>query len=204
MITIVDYGLGNLFSIQNIIKKVGGTATISADPEEISRAKKIILPGVGAFDEGIANIDRLGLRTVLQERAAAGIPMLGICLGMQLMLDASEEGSLPGLGLVGGRVSRFPSDVAGAKLRIPHVGWNEVKASGANALLADFEAQSRFYFIHSFYANLENAADEMLQTSYGINFSSGFARGNVRGVQFHPERSHRFGKQLFKNFVFNC
>lgn len=200
MITIVDYNMGNLGSILNMLKKIGQPARISADPAEIASAERLILPGVGAFDAGMANLERSGLipllnRRVLEER----IPVLGICLGMQLMTRRSEEGTRSGLGWVDAEALRFrPED---ASLKVPHMGWNRVMPARPSPLTDELPEEPRFYFVHSFYVRCRDKPDVLLTTPYGEAFASAFQHGNVWGVQFHPEKSHKFGMALLRNFA---
>lgn len=201
MIVVVDYGAGNIGSVLNMIRKVGGQATASAKPEELRSAQKILLPGVGSFDNAMGKLDQLELVQPLQDCAAAGIPLFGICLGMQLLSYGSEEGVLPGLGLIPGRVRRFQFDADHSMLKIPHMGWNQVSMCKKHPLADGLETEARFYFVHSYHYECENPADELIKTHYGYDFTSGVQRGNIMGVQFHPEKSHRFGMQLFKNFI---
>lgn len=201
MIVVVDYGAGNIGSVLNMIRKVGGQATASAKPEELRSAQKILLPGVGSFDNAMRKLDQLELVQTLQDCAAAGIPLFGICLGMQLLSYSSEEGVLPGLGLIPGRVRRFQFDADHSMLKIPHMGWNQVSMCKKHPLADGLETEARFYFVHSYHYECENPTDELIKTHYGYDFTSGVQRGNIMGVQFHPEKSHRFGMQLFKNFI---
>ncbi len=201
MITVVDYGAGNIGSVLNMIRKVGGQAVASCQPEAVMASKKILLPGVGSFDNAVTRLSGLGLLDVLRERASAGVPLFGICLGMQLLSDASEEGSLTGLGLVPGRVRRFRFEGEQAGLKVPHMGWNHVVPAKDHALCRGLEDGARFYFVHSYYFDCQEPHDILFQTTYGREFASGVQRGNVMGVQFHPEKSHRFGMQLLKNFI---
>lgn len=203
MITIVDYGMGNLGSIRNMLKKIGVEAQISADPEVVARAGKLILPGVGAFDAGMENLARSGLQPVLDERVRdAGVPTLGICLGMQLMTRRSDEGTKPGLGWIDAEALRF--EPGAAALKVPHMGWNRVHLRREAALVADLPDEPRFYFVHSYYVRCRREDDVLLTTPYGPDFHSGVQRDNVWGVQFHPEKSHRFGMQLLRNFAERC
>lgn len=200
-ITVVDYGAGNIGSVLNMIKRAGGVASASGNVEVLAQAQKLLLPGVGSFDNAVQKLEQLGLIEVLRERAGAGVPLLGICLGMQLLSEGSEEGTLPGLGLVPGRVCRFafgPSEVA---LKIPHMGWNQVRVRKPHPLVAGLDEDARFYFVHSYHYQCADEADILLETTYGYSFASGIQRGNVMGVQFHPEKSHRYGMRLIKNFV---
>lgn len=199
MITIVDYGMGNLGSIVNMFRRIGHQATVSTDCQQIETAKKILLPGVGAFDAAMQRIDESGLRPVLEHKAnVEKVPLLGICLGMQLLTSKSEEGVLSGLGWIPGEAKRFPAD---SQLKTPHMGWNIVKPSSASPLTHDLPDDSRFYFVHSYCVNVENPQHSILRTTYGVEFDSAIARDNIYGAQFHPEKSHKFGMQLLKNFA---
>lgn len=203
MITIVDYGMGNLGSIRNMLKKIGFESEITADPQAVLRAGKLILPGVGAFDAGMESLDRSGLRQALNTRVLVDkTPVLGICLGMQLMTTASEEGQLPGLGWIDAKALRFEPSAAAPK--VPHMGWNLVQPARPSALVDGLPAESRFYFVHSYHVACTRPDDVLLSTVYGLTFHSGFQRENVWGVQFHPEKSHKFGMQLLRNFAERC
>ena len=202
MVVIVDYGMGNLGSILNMLRKIGTHAIISSKEEDVKEAEKLILPGVGAFDHGMVCLARLGLishlgQKVLQEKA----PTLGICLGMQLFAKNSEEGRLPGLGWIDAEVKKFQFEEAGCRLKIPHMGWNVVKTRRQSPLFKGLEKGSRFYFAHSFYLVCNNTDDSLAETIYGHGFTSSLQRENILGVQFHPEKSHKFGMTLLRNFV---
>jgi imidazole glycerol-phosphate synthase subunit HisH len=200
MIVIVDYGMGNLGSIVNMIKKVGSQAVISSDPEQIRQAPKIILPGVGAFDTGMRRLNELGLVDVLNEKVLVEkTPTIGVCLGMQLLAKGSEEGVLPGLGWIDADVVRFRFE--GNQLRIPHMGWNTVNIQHEECLFRGLNNESRFYFVHSYHMVCHNTEDILTTTPYGYDFVSSVERGNIYGAQFHPEKSHKFGMRLLKNFV---
>lgn len=200
MITVVDYGMGNSGSVLNMIRKVGGEAIITADADIIAQAEKLVLPGVGSFDSGVRALRTLSIADALHHAVTKRkVPLLGICLGMQLMLESSEEGTLPGLGLVPGRVTRFRVERQG--LRVPHMGWNTVQQAKQCILLGAGEEQQRYYFVHSYYVECEDASDVCGIAHYGHDFVSMFERGNLMGVQFHPEKSHRFGMRLFDKFV---
>jgi glutamine amidotransferase len=205
MIVIIDYDMGNVGSIANMIKRVGGESIISRDPEEIQKASKLILPGVGAFDTGMQNIEGFGLLPVLNQKILVDrAPILGICLGMQLLTTRSEEGKLKGLGWIEAETVRFPSSTPDCpKLRIPHMGWNHAVPAKADALLADLPPDLRFYFVHSYHVVCAHQSDVLLTTTYGIPFTSAVSRGNIWGTQFHPEKSHTFGMRLIHNFVHN-
>jgi glutamine amidotransferase len=199
MITIVDYGMGNLGSIQNMLKAVDVQSVVTSDYRIISNAQKLILPGVGAFDSAMERINGSGLRDVLDRKVLEEkVPVLGICLGMQLLTRGSEEGVLPGLGWIQGDTTRFPK-IEG--LKVPHMGWNLVASSSTSKLTKDLGEEPRFYFVHSYAVSVDDQKHSILKTTYGIKFDSAIQKGNIYGAQFHPEKSHRFGKRLFKNFA---
>jgi len=199
MIVIVDYGMGNLGSIVNMFKKIGAKAIISGDPEVIATAPKLLLPGVGSFDRAMERIHELGLKPVLDEQAlVVKKPILGICLGMQLLTRGSEEGKLPGLGWVPADTIRFPSMPG---LRIPHMGWNVVQPSTPSPLTRNLPEESRFYFVHSYRVNVDEEHNSILKCQYGVSFDAAVQKENIYGAQFHPEKSHRFGMQLLRNFA---
>lgn len=201
MITVVDYGAGNIGSVVNMIRKSGGQVAATGSVGELADAEKILLPGVGSFDNAMTRLKNLGLVDVLQERAAAGVNFLGICLGMQLLATHSEEGSIPGLGLIPGAVRKFKFDGECSSLKIPHMGWNRVRAVREHSLANGLDQDARFYFVHSYFYDCDNPEDVLFSARYGIDFAAGVQRGNVMGVQFHPEKSHRYGMQLLKNFI---
>jgi glutamine amidotransferase len=201
-VTVVDYRMGNIGSIANMIAKVGGHAEVSSDAASLRRAKKLILPGVGHFDRGMANLRELGLAPVLNEMVLERrVPVLGICLGMQLMCRSSHEGELPGLGWIDAEVQRLDA-AAHPGVKVPHMGWNVAKAVRESPLLdvAPSEPQ-RFYFVHSYFVACADPADVLAVTNYDGEFCSAFLRDNVCGVQFHPEKSHAFGMDLFRRFL---
>lgn len=199
MITIVDYGLGNAGSIANMLSRLGHPALISADPDAVRSADKLILPGVGAFDHGMAGLERSGLRAALEQRVLRDrVPLLGICLGLQLLTAGSEEGSRPGLGWVDAATRAFRGRVDGG-LKVPHMGWNTVAPLRACPL--DFDGASRFYFVHSYFVECADPSLACGQTEYGLPFTAVLCAGNIMGVQFHPEKSHRFGMRLLDSFA---
>lgn len=201
MIVIVDYGMGNLASIKNMLKRVGVRAEISASPEVIDKSEKLILPGVGAFDNAMNNIRSFGLMDVLTNKALKEkIPVLGICLGMQVLMSSSEEGQEQGLGWIEGKALRFNFGASDPQLKVPHMGWNKVYPKETNSLFKNI-VDPRFYFVHSFYVKCQNQQDSLAKTSYGFDFDSSVHKENIYGTQFHPEKSHKFGMQLLKNFV---
>lgn len=202
MITIIDYGLGNLGSILSMLRRTGHQAVVTDDVEAIARAQKLILPGVGAFDAGMQRLEENGLREILTTRVLRdGVPFLGICLGMQLMFEGSEEGELKGLGWLPGRFTEFPPTHEGASLRVPHMGWNFVEPVCSKRLFQSAAAQPRFYFIHSYRLVETEAADVAATALYGGRFVCAVERDNLMGVQFHPERSHRYGIDLLRAFA---
>jgi glutamine amidotransferase len=201
MITIIDYKTGNLGSIQNILKRIGEESVVTSDKNVISGATKIILPGVGAFDTGMRNLNELDLVEILNRKALEEkIPVLGICLGMQLLSKGSEEGSLPGLGWIDGETVRFRFQNS-VEYKIPHMGWNFIRQHKPSRLLEGMYPDPRFYFVHSYYLRANDRIDVLTSTEYEIEFTSAVERGNVLGAQFHPEKSHKFGMKLLKNFI---
>lgn len=200
MTIIVDYGMGNIASVANMIKKVGGQCTVSSDPEKIRNATRLIIPGVGSFDHGVEELNNRGLFTAIQEAAQKDIAIMGICLGMQLLGNKSEEGSLNGLSLVDADFKKFIFEDA-VSLRVPHVGWNNVQTVIDNPLIPPSNEETRFYFTHSYHAVCNKPENSIVTTSYGYTFTSAFRSGRVYGVQYHPEKSHRFGMALMKRFI---
>jgi glutamine amidotransferase len=202
MIVIIDYGMGNTGSIVNMLRVAGAKSTVSSNPAEIEKADKLILPGVGAFDRAMTNLKELDIIPLLNEKVTRQkTPILGICLGVQLLANNSEEGKLPGLGWIDAEVKRFRFTAEQAYMKIPHMGWNLINAKKESMLLKDMETRSRFYFVHSYHVVCKNSEDVLTDTFYGYHFTSSVQRGNILGVQFHPEKSHKFGLKLLKNFV---
>ena len=203
MIVILDYGMGNAGSILNMIRRVGGDAVISSEEAAIMSATSIILPGVGAFDNGTNKLRSSGILAPLESRVFDDkVPFLGVCLGMQLLFNKSEEGVSNGLGWIPGEVKRFDFSSAGHKnLKIPHMGWNLVHPVGYDSLFKGLEEEARFYFVHSYHVVCDDQKDHLGTTEYGYQFVSSVRHDNIYGVQFHPEKSHRFGRTLFKNFL---
>jgi glutamine amidotransferase len=199
-IHIIDYDMGNLGSIKNMLKYLGFQSEITSDPDNINNADKIILPGVGAFDNGMNKISKLGLKPVLDQKALfEKIPILGICLGMQLMTNKSEEGKLKGLGWIDADTVKFSFN--DQKLRIPHMGWNQVRIKNNIPLINELNNESRFYFVHSYYVKCKENENIVCTTNYGIEFDSLIFNENIFGCQFHPEKSHKFGMKIFQNFA---
>ena len=203
MIVVVDYGMGNVGSIANMLRKVGATAAVSADAATIEAAEKLILPGVGAFDAAMERINATGMRALLERRALEDrVPVLGICLGMQLLTQSSEEGTLAGLGWLAARTLAFRGRVDPG-LKVPHMGWNLVALHTPSALTVGLDTleEPRFYFVHSYFVACEDASTAILRTTYGVSYDSAVQSDNIYGVQFHPEKSHRFGMRLLENFA---
>lgn len=201
---IVDYEMGNVGSIRNMLKYLGFSAVISRDENVLRSAKRLILAGVGAFDSGMRNLNKFDLIPLLRQQVfEAGVPIIGLCLGMQLFTKSSDEGELPGLGWLPAATKKFKFENGNANLKIPHMGWNQVVVKKDSPLVRDLPAEPRFYFVHSYYCVAEDQSDILLETEYGGRFTSGMSRGNVYGVQFHPEKSHKFGMKILDNFVRN-
>jgi glutamine amidotransferase len=201
MITIVDYKTGNLGSIRNILKRIGVESVITSDIQVIANASKLILPGVGAFDTGMKNLESLGLTEVLNSKVLKEkTPVLGICLGMQLLSSGSEEGVLPGLGFIDAKTVKFRF-VNTEEYKNPHMGWNFTIQKKESRLFEGMYSDPRFYFVHSYYFRANNQSDILASTEYEIEYTSAVEKDNILGVQFHPEKSHKFGMKLLKNFV---
>lgn len=213
-ISVIDYGAGNIGSILNMVKKLGGEAELISTPEGILNARKLILPGVGHFDFGMRALHASGMAEALNEAVQVHKTLiLGICLGAQLMCRASDEGVEPGLGWFEADVKRFrENEVDGAKMqaqnggrpwkmRVPHMGWNYVHVQNETKLTEDLPENPRFYFVHSYYIRADHPSDLMFNTGYGVEFASGLRHENKYAVQFHPEKSHKFGLKLFENYL---
>ena len=204
MIVIVDYKTGNIGSIQNMLKKIGHPSIISNEVESIKAAKKLILPGVGSFDYGMRKLRELNLLDALNERVLTDkIPILGICLGAQLCCMSSEEGTEQGLGWVDATVKKFSTQKENKKYFVPHMGWDHVQPLKESKLFIELESEARFYFVHSYSIHCANQQDVLTRNSYSFTYDSAFEKGNIIGVQFHPEKSHKFGKHLLRNFIEN-
>ncbi|HVS95283.1 MAG TPA: imidazole glycerol phosphate synthase subunit HisH [Puia sp.] len=201
MLAIIDYGVGNLASIRNMFKKIGAEALVTNDIGKIREAQKILLPGVGAFDHCMTLFNASGLREIVTRKALEeATPTIGICVGLQMLMEGSEEGKEPGLGWIKGRTVRFRQDQLG-NLKVPHMGWTSVRSCKTSGLTGGFTEDTRFYFVHSYHVQVADPRDELIAAEYGTQFTAGVERGNILGVQFHPEKSHRFGMQLLNNFV---
>lgn len=200
LVVVVDYGMGNTGSLVKMFRKLDCSVVVSQRAEDLERASHLVLPGVGAFDKAVQRISAVdGLRELISARVTEhSVPLLGVCLGMQLLLESSEEGPGSGFGWIKGHVRRFQNST---EFRVPHMGWNTMDVARTSPLLKDVGDPARFYFVHSYFAEAAEAVDVIGTTSYGNEFASVVGRGNVMGVQFHPEKSHRFGMRVLSNFI---
>lgn len=202
MIAIIDYGVGNVAAIGNIYKRLDVAAKLVATAEGIAEADRIVLPGVGSFDWAMERLDRSGLRPALERAVLEDRkPILGICVGMQMLASGSEEGRRPGFGWVGGQVKRFEAQRGGRRTQLPHMGWNDVEPAESFDLFADLANDARFYFLHSYYFEAVDPKNVLAMTDYNGRFASAVRARNIFGVQFHPEKSHQWGVRLLKNFA---
>lgn len=202
MITILDYGLGNVLAFQNVYKRLGIPANVAREPDGLAGATKIILPGVGAFDHAIDLFDKSGLRGAVEELVLGrGIPLLGVCVGMQMLAESSEEGARSGLGWVPGHVQKLRPPSLAEPLPLPHMGWNDVEVRAVNGLLPPIEGGWRFYFLHSYCFVPRDTSSVLATARYGGPFACAVRKGSAYGVQFHPEKSHHYGSALLKHFA---
>lgn len=202
MITIINYGSGNISAIGNIYERLKIPFKVANIPEEVKKAEKIILPGVGAFDETISMLDQSGFREILDKEVLQNkVPVLGICVGMQILGKKSEEGKLPGLGWIEGAVKKIDKTFLTQKPKVPHLGWNSVEVVKRTILYENINQDDGFYFLHSYYFECFNEEDVLSRTYYGKNFASSVNNKNIYGVQFHPEKSHQNGITLLENFA---
>ncbi len=202
MITIIDYGLGNIQAFANIYKRLGLPVRIASTSEDLAGAKRIILPGVGAFDWAMTRLNKSGMRERLEKLVLEdACPVLGVCVGMQMLAKCSDEGDLPGLGWIDADVRRFDESTFTHQTHLPHMGWNDVLPKDSDTLFRDLEVGSRFYFLHSYYFVPRKEEDVLATADYNGTFTSSVRSKNIFGVQFHPEKSHHWGIQLLKNFA---
>lgn len=200
-ITVIDYHCGNIGSVCRMLERIGCDCIVTSDPSSLSSAQCLLICGVGAFDHGIASLHDHGWTTPLHDAAfEARIPILGICLGMHLMCNRSQEGTAPGLGWINAEVTRFTPDPQNG-IHVPHMGWKYVSPVRDNPLIDRADCSHRFYFCHSYFVTCHNESDVLMTAQHGLPFVAGFRRSNLWGLQFHPEKSHRFGKTLLHNFV---
>jgi len=201
MIAIIDYGLGNVKAFANVYKKLNIPAVIAGKSEDFKDADKIILPGVGAFDYAMTLLEKSGMKEQLTEMVIGRrIPVLGICVGMQMLAASSEEGTRPGLGWIDGEVKKFKLSSSASTMRIPHMGWNNIKPVKKTGLMDGLDHNSKFYFLHSYYFKVHNPENLIAITDYDGEFACAAGSGNIYGVQFHPEKSHGWGVRLLENF----
>jgi len=202
MITIIDYGLGNVLAFVNVYRRLNVPVTVARSAGELAGASKLILPGVGAFDHAIERLDQSGMRQEVESLVLQrGLPLLGVCVGMQMLAKSSEEGQLPGLGWIDGAVRKFDVSTLPPGTRLPHMGWNDVQPVASSGLFKGMEQDARFYFLHSFYFHCSSNENVLAACDYGGTFCCAVNSGNIYGVQFHPEKSHHNGTQLLKNFA---
>lgn len=201
MIAIIDSGISNVASVLNMMRKIGVPARLARSPSDLESAERIILPGVGHFETGMKRLEELELVESIRAASEQRKPILGICLGMQLLLKNSEEGGRSGLGLVDGHCIRFKPAEMRSSLPVPHMGWRQVTPLKTSQLLHGLPEESRFYFVHSYHAKLVHKNEALFSADYGYEFTAGYESANIAGVQFHPEKSHKFGEQLLRNFA---
>jgi glutamine amidotransferase len=202
MITIIDYGLGNVLAFVNVYNRLNIPVKVARTAADLAGATRLILPGVGSFDHAMVQLDKSGMRPSLEQMVMQeGMPVIGICVGMQMLAKGSDEGKLPGLGWIDGTVRKFDVGAMPEGNKLPHMGWNDVRPTVAGGLFKGLEHEARFYFLHSYYFECASDANALATTDYGPHFSCAVRRENVYGVQFHPEKSHHFGSELLKNFA---
>ena len=202
MITIIDYGVGNVLAFQNVFKRLSIPSKIAKCENDLMGSSKLILPGVGHFDYTMSQLNNSGMRDRLDELVLKQkIPIIGICVGMQMMALKSDEGSLDGLCWIDANVKKFDEATINHHTKLPHMGWNDVKPNENHPLFKGLEQQAIFYFLHSYYFKCSNEENSISKTDYGINFSSSIQHDNIYGIQFHPEKSHSYGERLLKNFA---
>jgi glutamine amidotransferase len=204
MIVVIDYGAGNIGSILNMFKRLGANIVASSEPSVIENATKLVLPGVGSFDQGMRKLNESGVVEILNKKVLVDkTPILGICLGVQLMTKGSEEGQLPGLGWFEAKTIKFSFKEQQVKLKIPHMGWNDTFFKKHSKIFNFNVDEYRYYYVHSFHLSTKIDSDVLSTAFYGYEFVSGLERDNIIGLQFHPEKSHKFGMEIFNNFIYN-
>ena len=202
MITLVDYGVGNIFAFQNVYKRLDIPTKIAKTHEDLSDAEKLILPGVGSFDYAMGQLNASGMREKLDELVLEKkVPVIGICVGMQIMGNRSDEGKLEGLKWIDSEILKFDESLIKQRTKLPHMGWNDVTPVKNHPLFIGLDKEAIFYFLHSFYFNCNNPADSIAVSDYGLSFSSAVNKQNIYGIQFHPEKSHQYGEKLLHNFA---
>jgi imidazole glycerol-phosphate synthase subunit HisH len=202
MITIIDYGVGNIYAFQNVYKRLNIPTKIAKTPQDLEGAQKLILPGVGHFDYAMSQLNNSGMREKLDDLVLnQKIPVIGICVGMQMMGNKSDEGNLQGLKWIDADIKKFDESTILQRTKLPHMGWNDVKPVPNHPLFVGLEDDAIFYFLHSFYFQCNSISDSIAISDYGINFTSAANHNNVYGIQFHPEKSHHYGEQLLHNFA---
>jgi glutamine amidotransferase len=202
MITLIDYGVGNIFAFQNVYKRLSIPTKIAKTQEDLLDAKKLILPGVGSFDYAMEQLNASGMRAKLDELVLEKkIPVIGICVGMQMMGNRSDEGKLEGLKWIDSEILKFDESLIQQRTKLPHMGWNDVAPVNNHPLFIGLEKEAIFYFLHSFYFRCKNETESIAVSNYGISFSSAVHRENIYGIQFHPEKSHQYGEKLLHNFA---
>jgi len=202
MIAIIDYGLGNVLAFINVYKRLNIPAVVAKSVSDLAQATRLVLPGVGSFDHAMRELERSGMKSEIERLVfQRQIPVLGVCVGMQMLAKTSEEGVLPGLGWIDGNVKKFALETMLHTINLPHMGWNDVKPIDDSGLFSGMGQKAQFYFLHSYFFQCNQEADVLAVTDYDNQFASAVRRGNVYGVQFHPEKSHHFGSQLLKNFA---
>ena len=202
MITLIDYGVGNIFAFQNVYKRLNIPTKIAKTQQDLLNASKLILPGVGSFDYAMGQLNSSGMREKLDELVLEKrVPVIGICVGMQMMGNRSDEGKLDGLKWIDSEILKFDENLIQQRTKLPHMGWNDVAPAKNHPLFIGLENEAIFYFLHSFYFKCNNPSDSVAISDYGITFSSAVNHKNIYGIQFHPEKSHQYGEKLLHNFA---